>query len=100
MRKFIKMRNNYLGSQFNEHTEVENIQVTAVHEFFHAIQFVSYNCYERFWFMEATAVWSEDELYNSVNDHYRYISPWFSNTNKPINDESSHMYGSFIFSIY
>ena len=63
---FIKMRNNYLGSQFNEHTEVENIQVTAVHEFFHAIQF-SYNCYERFWFMEATAVWSEDELYNSVN---------------------------------
>ena len=30
---FIKMRNNYLGSQFNEHTEVENIQVTAVHEF-------------------------------------------------------------------
>ena len=96
---FIKMRNNYLGSQFNEHTEVENIQVTAVHEFFHAIQF-SYNCYERFWFMEATAVWSEDELYNSVNDHYRYISPWFSNTNKPINDESSHMYGSFIFFQY
>ena len=80
-------------------TEVENIQVTAVHEFFHAIQF-SYNCYERFWFMEATAVWSEDELYNSVNDHYRYISPWFSNTNKPINDESSHMYGSFIFFQY
>ena len=91
------MRNNYLGAQFNNHTELENIQVTAVHEFFHAIQF-SYNCYERFWFMEATAVWSEDELYNNVNDHYRYIPSWFSNTNKPINDESSHMYGSFIFS--
>lgn len=96
---FIKMRNNYLGAQFNKHTELENIQVTAVHEFFHAIQF-SYNCYERFWFMEATAVWSEDELYNNVNDHYRYIPSWFSNTNKPINDESSHMYGSFIFFQY
>ena len=96
---YIKMRNNYSGSQFSEHTQLENIQVTAVHEFFHAIQF-SYNCYERFWFMEATAVWSEDELYNNVNDHYRYIPSWFSNTNKSINDESSHMYGSFIYFQY
>ena len=47
--------------------------------------------------MEATAVWSEDELYNNVNDHYRYISSWFSNINKSLDDESSHMYGSFIF---
>ena len=96
---YIKMRNNYNGSQFSEHTELENVQVTAVHEFFHAIQF-SYNCYERFWFMEATAVWSEDELYNNVNDHYRYISSWFSNINKSLDDESSHMYGSFIFFQY
>ena len=96
---YIKIRNNYNGSQFSEHTELENVQVTAVHEFFHAIQF-SYNCYERFWFMEATAVWSEDELYNNVNDHYRYISSWFSNINKSIDDESSHMYGSFIFFQY
>ena len=96
---YIKMRNNYGGSQFSEHTEMENIQVTAVHEFFHAIQF-SYNCYERFWFMEASAVWSEDELYNDVNDHYRYIPSWFSSINKSINNESSHMYGSFIFFQY
>ena len=96
---YIKMRNNYNGTQFSEHTELENIQVTAVHEFFHAIQF-SYNCYERFWFMEATAVWSEDELYNNVNDHYRYIASWFSNINKSLDDESSHMYGSFIFFQY
>ena len=96
---FIKMRNNYTGSQFSDHSELENIQVTAVHEFFHAIQF-SYNCYERIWFMEATAVWSEDELYNDINDLYRYIPSWFSNNNKAIDDESSHMYGSFIYFQY
>ena len=96
---YIKMRNNYIGSQFSDKTELENIQVTAVHEFFHAIQF-SYNCYEKFWFMEATAVWSEDELYDNVNDHYRYISSWFSNTDKPLNQEGNHMYGSFIFFQY
>ena len=46
--------------------------------------------------MEATAVWSEDELYNDINDHYRYMPSWFQNSSKTIDDESSHMYGSFI----
>jgi hypothetical protein len=96
---FIKMRNSYTASQFNNHTVLENIQVTAVHEFFHAIQF-GYNCYERFWFMEASAVWSEDELYDEINDHYRYMPSWFDNPDKAIDDESSHMYGSFIYFQY
>ena len=97
---FIKMRNSYSASQFNIHTEIENIKVTAVHEFFHSIQF-SYNCFERLWLMEATAVWSEDQLFNNINDLYRYLGSWFSNCNfKSINDESNHMYGSFIYFQY
>ena len=96
---YIRMRNNYSGNQFSNHTELENIKVTAVHEFFHSIQF-GYNCFERLWLMEATAVWSEDELYNGINDHYRYMASWFSNPDKSIDDESSHMYGSFIYFQY
>ena len=96
---YIRMRNNYSGSQFSDHTELENIKVTAVHEFFHSIQF-GYNCYERLWFMEATAVWSEDELYNGINDLYRYLPSWFSNPDKPIDHESNHMYGTFIYFQY
>ena len=96
---YIKMQNSYSAAAFSEHTEVENIQVTAVHEFFHAVQF-GYNCYERFWFMEATAVWSEDELYNDVNDLYRYMTSWFSNPDKAIDSETNHMYGSFIYFQY
>jgi len=96
---FIKMRNNYTSSQFNNKTEIENIKVTAVHEFFHSIQF-GYNCNEELWFMEATAVWSEDELYDEINDLYRYIPSWFSNPQKSLSEESNHMYGSFIFFQY
>jgi len=96
---FIKMRNNYSGTQFSNITEIENIKVTAVHEFFHSIQF-KYNCNEELWFMEASAVWSEDELYDEINDLYRYIPSWFSNPQKPLNEESTHMYGSFIFFQY
>jgi len=96
---FIKMRNNYNGSQFSTNTELENIKVTAVHEFFHSIQF-SYNCFERLWIMEASAVWSEDQLYNGINDLYRYINSWFQNTHLSIDNEGNHMYGSFIFFQY
>jgi len=96
---YIKMRNSYSAPQFSEYTEIENIKVTAVHEFFHAIQF-GYNCWEQYWFMEATAVWSEDELYNDINDLYRYMPSWFLNPDKAIDTESSHMYGTFIFFQY
>ena len=96
---FIKMRNSYTASQFNNHTELENIQVTAVHEFFHSIQF-GYNCYEKFWFMEASATWSEDELYDNINDFYRYIPNFFSNPDYAIGTEGTFMYGTCIFFQY
>ena len=96
---FIKMRNSYTASQFNNHTELENIQVTAVHEFFHSIQF-GYNCYEKFWFMEASATWSEDELYDNINDFYRYIPNFFYNPNRAIGTEGTFMYGTCIFFQY
>ena len=100
---YIKMRNSYSASQFSSNTEIDNIKVTAVHEFFHAIQF-DYNCnaFEQSpWFMEATAVWSEDELFDSINDHYRYIASWFSKPNTSIILSNQwHEYGSFIFFQY
>ena len=96
---FIKMRNSYTASQFNNHTVLENIQVTAVHEFFHSIQF-GYNCYEKFWFMEASATWSEDELYDNINDFYRYIPNFFSNPDHAIGTEGTFMYGTCIFFQY
>ena len=96
---YIKMRNNYNGPAFQNLSEMDNIKITAAHEFFHAIQF-SYNCYERFWLMEATAVWSEDKIYDDINDHYRYMPSWFQNSSRTIDDESTHMYGSFIFFQY
>ena len=96
---YIKMRNNYTASQFQDHTELENVQVTAAHEYFHSIQF-GYNCYEEFWFMEASATWSEDELYNDINDFYRYIPTFFNNPDDAINTQGLHMYGACIFFQY
>lgn len=84
-------------------TELENIQVTAAHEFFHAIQ-LGYDGDEELWMLEATAVWMEDENYDDVNDCYQYLIPWFEKPqlrlNTPDYELSIRDYGSFIFFKY
>jgi len=51
---------------------MDSLRVTAAHEFFHAVQF-AYDAYEDTWLVEGTAAWIEDEVYDSVNDNYRYL---------------------------
>jgi hypothetical protein len=63
----------YARSQFGYHTPKENLQVTAAHEFFHAVQF-AYDASEDPWFMEGGAAWIEDEVYPDVNDNRQYLA--------------------------
>jgi hypothetical protein len=80
---------------------VDALRVTAAHEFFHAIQFAA-DVTEDVWFMEGSATWAEDVVYDSVNDNYQYLS------NSPIRHPrtaldfsgGSYPYGSFIFFTY
>lgn len=62
--------NDYI--EFPTNTPIENLQVTAAHEYFHAVQF-GYDFAEDPWFMEATAAWVEDELYDNVDDNLQYL---------------------------
>ena len=55
------------------HTPLENLEVTAAHEYYHATQF-AYDIADDSWFMEATAAWVEDELYPNVNDNFQYLA--------------------------
>ena len=96
---YITIRNNYTSGGF-PNTELENIQVTAGHEFFHMIQF-GYDGEEVRWLMEATAVWMEEETYDDVNDCYQYMIPWFENPHYSLNRSNGlHQYGSYIFFKY
>jgi hypothetical protein len=49
-----------------------NLQVTAAHEYFHAVQF-AYDVNEEGWLLEATATWAEDEVYPTINDNIQYL---------------------------
>jgi len=76
-------------------------QVTAAHEFFHAIQF-SWDIGEDLWFMEGTAVWMEDYVYDSVNDNYQYLATSPIRNPRTSLDYAANTfpYGSFIFFTY
>lgn len=75
-----------------------SLQVTAAHEFFHAVQF-GYDYGEDLWFMEGTAVWAEELVFDAANDNHRYLGgsqlsrPWI-----PLDGtEGNAVYGSWIF---
>jgi hypothetical protein len=93
--------NNFSRSEFPTNSPIENLQVTAAHEFFHAIQF-AYDAREDAWFMEGTAAWMEDEVYDGVNDNYQYLrTSQFKNPERPLDGRRSlEIYGSWGFFRY
>ena len=62
-------------------THQEFREVTAAHEFFHAVQF-HYDWFEDLWLMEGTAMFMEDQFADGVNDNVNYLNnsaitaPW------------------------
>ncbi len=77
------------------------LRATAAHEFFHTVQF-AYDIGEERWFMEGSATWAEDEVFDAVNDNYQFLSESpIRYPREPLNSESeSFQYGTFIFFKY
>jgi len=83
---FVEIENDFAGSRYATHP-LDGMHVTAAHEFFHAVQF-AYDALEydfgnvndpnsyRPWWLEASATWMEDIVYDNVNDYLGYL-PFF-----------------------
>jgi hypothetical protein len=69
---YCALDNDYSSDEFPLNSPIDNLRVTAAHEYFHAIQY-AYDRYEDGWLLEATAAWAEDELYDNVNDNVQYL---------------------------
>ncbi len=98
---FCVLDNDYSPIEFPTNTPLENMRVTAAHEYFHAVQF-AYDFLEDGWFMEATATWAEDELYDGVNDNCNYLpASQIRRTRKPLDGFlDSNVYGNWIYFRY
>ena len=69
---YCALDNDYRAGQFPTNTPIENMKVTAAHEFFHAVQY-AYDFGEDGWIIESTATWVEDEMFDAVNDNRNYL---------------------------
>ena len=98
----------YLG----QHDE---LQATAAHELFHAIQWHANADYEfgptsaASWYWEATAVWMESEVYPEVEDYASHIASFLFYPEIALNEfqipetgslAETHAYGAFLFPQY
>ena len=92
----------FARSQFDQ-KPVLSLKATAAHEFFHAIQF-AYDFAEDAWFMEATATWMEERVFDGVNDNRRYLrSGQLGVPGRPLDifeDFGLAQYGNWVFFEY
>ena len=65
--------NDYARAEYGAANYLNPLRVTAAHELFHAIQF-AYDMGEDSWFMEGTATWVEDEVYDAINDNLQFLA--------------------------
>ena len=96
--------------------QYDGMKVTAAHEFFHAVQ-MGYDADEygglypniKPYWMEMTATWMEDMVYDEINDYLGYIYyffryPWLSlktfSSNQSDKPKYFHAYGSCVWPIY
>ena len=86
------------------------MKISAAHEFFHAIQF-SYPSIDEWWFtpedhwwIEATATWMEEVVYDESNHYYSRVRLWLRSPELSLKNTgtsySGHVYGDVIFILY
>ncbi|MCE5249725.1 T9SS type A sorting domain-containing protein [bacterium] len=97
---YITIDNNYTDSVFLT-KGYDGLKITTAHEFFHVAQFSYYDGDDAIWWMEQTAVWFENEVWDEINDYLHYINDIFSDRDKPLNTHNnSFEYSACLFAFY
>ena len=97
---YCALDNDFARAQYGS-APLSSLRVTAAHEFFHAIQFAA-DVGEDAWFMEGSATWAEDVVYDDINDNYQYLVTSPIRYPRTALDYSGDTfpYGSFVFFTY
>ena len=92
----------------NPEIPLDIVKVTIAHEFFHTIQY-AYNLGlvnneiwdKNLWFMEATAVMIEDEVYDNIDDYKNYLNYYIPYINYALDYHNGNIeYGKVLFAKY
>ena len=76
MPSYIVIENDFFEFRQTIPEALELLRITVAHEYFHAVQF-GYNAGAAPFWLEQSAVWIEEQVYDDVNDYLNYF-PTFS----------------------
>jgi len=97
---YVVIDNDYAG--FGYPNPVDPMKVTVAHEFNHACQ-MAHDYTEGTWYMECTAVWAEDHVYDDINDYLQYLSFFFNSPYRSLEYEDGtglRVYGSTVWNFF
>ncbi|MFH1686062.1 MAG: MXAN_6640 family putative metalloprotease [bacterium] len=113
---YMVLRNEYNSLPGYRDKPYDAMRVTIAHEMFHAFQFgIDYSEFggqaepigsrlTREYWMEMSAVWMEDQIYDSVNDYLAYLSSFFFNPGTSLeqflNGLDLHPYACVVWPLY
>jgi hypothetical protein len=112
---FMELDNDYSFLIRYKNNPLDIVRVTVAHEFFHAVQFgmdwressyfqIGPNLYPSRPWMEMTAVWMEEKLYDNINDYYGYLPSFFDSTKRSIEQFNGysdlHPYASVVWPLF
>ena len=93
---YITIDNDFADALYHPYNGLSALQITAAHEFHHAIQFY-YNYFFETWYAEATSTWMEDEAYDSVNQLYNYSRDYLLTPTESLNTPADGGYSRWLF---
>ncbi|MFC1508341.1 MXAN_6640 family putative metalloprotease [Candidatus Omnitrophota bacterium] len=97
---FITIDNNFTDTVYQT-TGYDGLRVTTAHEYFHVVQFAYYGGNDGIWWMEQTAVWFEDYVWDDINDYLNFTQYLFRNRDIPIDtNNGTFEYGAALFAIH
>lgn len=102
---YMVLDNDYVKTQYgSSQTPTNFMKVTAAHEYFHLVQF-AYDWWEDPWFMEATATWAEELVFDGINDNRAFLRSRNSPLTNPRDsmdwgDPLGNPYGDWLFFAY
>ncbi len=79
---YIVIENDFVESRRTLPSALNLLRITAAHEYFHAVQF-GYDAGAASFWLEQSAVWIEEQVYDEVNDYLTYLPSFSSFLSEP-----------------
>ena len=79
---YMVIENDFVESRRTIEQALDLLRITAAHEYFHAVQF-GYDAGAASFWLEQSAVWAEEQVYDEINDYLTYFPSFSSFLTEP-----------------